>query len=372
MSERLEEIIRTRSLDFIIHELDLDREPVLRSRLRNLITIAERENRAQPIIDYLTNTELYTRGNLIRAVQSPDALASFLNQNPLRRNTLDHMLELVFELGIRDLEVLRLLTTAGANTLEFLMGAIYHGNLEVLEVLLRTGTNPNTNYVGDTPLLFAIDQQQTDAVKLLLDYGANPDMYVTNVTFEYSIPLTLSILHGNITLVNLLLEYGANVHVLNDMPLALAAERGYTEIVETLLNYGANAYIERISIERNHLDTIELLEPYQPNELANALVKASYGGFIEKIRRLLKTETLPDPALQLALINAVQLKNQDMILLLLEYCAPPVNETTTIINDDMNRRDFGLYKKIGDPVYGMLTDCRKKQLLRILRELKKK
>ena len=133
-----------------------------------------------------------------------------------------------------------------------LESAVSYGRVEVIELLLERGANPNyqneaghmslhhlCSHIGDGDWegLSEVDQasQREVIFKLLLRYGADPDMVQAS-----GMSLT---------------------------PLHLAAHNGYTGIVQQLLAAGADSGIQAsdgqtpldIAVRRNHLDIVNLL-----------------------------------------------------------------------------------------------------------------
>lgn len=109
------------------------------------------------------------------------------------------------------------------------------GNLELIKQLskinLDTVNTPNKS--GYTPLLIAGYRNQLDAVKMLLDLGAN-----VNANSEDGTVLTAASYKSNTALVKLLLEYQADVNVKNNAgttPLMFAIMTENEEIVKLLL-----------------------------------------------------------------------------------------------------------------------------------------
>ena len=62
------------------------------------------------------------------------------------------------------------------------MLAAFHGKLDRIEQLLRTGANIEARHESWKPLHAAIENWQTDAVHLLLDRGANPNALIDGWT----------------------------------------------------------------------------------------------------------------------------------------------------------------------------------------------
>lgn len=109
------------------------------------------------------------------------------------------------------------------------------GNVELIKQLSKV--NPDTintpNKSGYTPLIIAGYRNQLDAVKVLLDLGAN-----VNAVSEDGTVLTAACYKSNTALVKLLLEYHADVQVKNNAgttPLMFAIMAENEEIVKLLL-----------------------------------------------------------------------------------------------------------------------------------------
>jgi len=140
--------------------------------------------------------------------------------------------------------------------------AINHGRLEVAELLLSYGAPVNarvTTTIGGrssdlAPLEQAVQNNNKEMIKLLLERKANPNVYDINSKHT---PLMLASANSRLDIVELLLAHGAEVNVLanESTPLSLAqrnAERqpptpASKEIVELLLKHGAIEDLPRSS-----------------------------------------------------------------------------------------------------------------------------
>lgn len=97
----------------------------------------------------------------------------------------------------------------------------------------------------NTPLITALEYSNVKTVKLLLDYGANPNIYAGLSSLHCSLMFTSEypvewVLKGYVvpdrSKVKLLLEYGANPNIQNPLKHYVPAQR---DAVLTLLEYDA-------------------------------------------------------------------------------------------------------------------------------------
>lgn len=127
-------------------------------------------------------------------------------------------------------------------------------NVQILKKLLQKNIDPNVKDIdGITALEIAIQNNSTEAVKLLLKYGANVNIY-RNITNKYDnasqekltrIPLldALEQNSNNSELAGILIANGAKVNVSNQFqitPLHLATRHGNIIIIDRLLKKGAD------------------------------------------------------------------------------------------------------------------------------------
>ena len=140
-------------------------------------------------------------------------------------------------------------------------------HLEIVRILLQYNAEVNSsNEDGCTPLLTALSRENAlddggstsshqvsqgwkkgdlnivRLVRLLLDYGANVNVYDTS----RNTPLHFAASEGHFEVARMLLERGADIHSQNDerlTPLQRASQgmrEGHRDIVRLLLDYGAN------------------------------------------------------------------------------------------------------------------------------------
>ncbi|HEU0176394.1 MAG TPA: M56 family metallopeptidase [Blastocatellia bacterium] len=121
-----------------------------------------------------------------------------------------------------------------------LIRAAAAGDLAGIEELLRAGANVNCivspSEIG-SPLIGAARGGRLDAVRLLLDWGANPNLEAD------ATPLINAAEGGHVDVVSLLLDRGANIdHIDPECQNALirASEKGRLEVVKLLVARGAD------------------------------------------------------------------------------------------------------------------------------------
>ena len=134
-------------------------------------------------------------------------------------------------------------------TLTPLFFAIERGDKGIVEILLKNGAEPNTNFFKKvSPLSWAImrlkGEEQLGVVKTLIKYRAD----VNRVDQSGALPIHIAAGNGKIKLIKILIKNGADVNAKTNCemlhtqvtPLHLAAEGGYKKAVELLINYGAD------------------------------------------------------------------------------------------------------------------------------------
>ena len=150
-----------------------------------------------------------------------------------------------------------------------LINATIKGHRSIVLALLDHGVNINcTGYLGKTPLLFAIEKDQTATARLLLRRGANFNQADDNGRS----PLFLAARWCSDLVVKELLRAGASTDVRNldgETPLCLAAVRGDEKVVRALLEEGradrdaTNRFGDTpldLALEKGHKTVVEMLE----------------------------------------------------------------------------------------------------------------
>lgn len=123
--------------------------------------------------------------------------------------------------------------------------AVKKRDLKKAKELLEKGANPNAyDDLGETPLIYACLDGNTEMVKLLLEYKAKPNQYENNITCRNA--LHCAIYSKKVEIVKLLLDNGANPNKVEEgrdgfyTPIELAIMYDKSEdIFNLLLNKGA-------------------------------------------------------------------------------------------------------------------------------------
>ncbi len=226
------------------------------------------------------------------------------------------------------------------------------GSSRKLEMLLRNKADPNI-YESIPPLKMAAIQNRLEFVKLLLEYGADPNA----VDFFKSTALHSALEHNNTQMVRLLLEKGAKTGFLtNGKPLpnqnglselTIATIKKNKEAVELLLAHGAdpNQYNDQKfyplleAISAKEPETAELLVRAGANvnivlahnyTALHGAIEMGYNNLVELLLKngamtgLLSKDYSEDKFNGISeLSRAVILKNTDAVKLLLSAGADP-------------------------------------------------
>lgn len=151
-----------------------------------------------------------------------------------------------------------------------LMHAISKDEIDIAEVLIRAGADPNQTLNGVPALLSAADHDKEEIVKKLLEAKADPNAQdIKGLT-----ALMIAANNGNQDIVEELLEAGADPNLtLKDSKLSAlmtAAKKGYLEIVQLLLAAGADPTAKskdgktavQFAAEVNQKEVIKLILSY--------------------------------------------------------------------------------------------------------------
>lgn len=111
------------------------------------------------------------------------------------------------------------------------------GNVHRMRLLYLAGANVNSLSASGTPLFLAAGEGRLNAVRYLLDEGADVNLTGGNG----STALTEATYYGHLPVIKELLLRGANVNVVSTdgTPLDIAINRNHVEVIDLLKHYGA-------------------------------------------------------------------------------------------------------------------------------------
>jgi len=117
------------------------------------------------------------------------------------------------------------------------------GNIDLMNQDLALGLNPDITLNNDpkTALVYAVDNNKHEAVKLLLEHNANPNVKIRGTSY----PIIEASYAGYTEIVDLLIQYKADLNKRKQdgsgiTPLMFACIQGKKEIVQKLINANAD------------------------------------------------------------------------------------------------------------------------------------
>lgn len=121
----------------------------------------------------------------------------------------------------------------------------FGGHKEKLELILKTGINPNEKTLAkQSPLHSACSTNQFECAKLLLQYGVNKNFQ----NCYGDTPLHISVEQGNFEIIKLLLNQNVDLNIVNnhnETPLLCACRYGYLSIAHLLVAKGAHLWVNK-------------------------------------------------------------------------------------------------------------------------------
>lgn len=119
----------------------------------------------------------------------------------------------------------------------YFSSAATSGSVQRMRLLYLAGANVNSRGAAGAPLFLAAGAGRLNAVRYLLDEGADVDLPGVNG----NTPLGEATFYGHIPVIKELLLRGANVNAvsLDGTPLDIAAGRNNSEAIDLLKHYGA-------------------------------------------------------------------------------------------------------------------------------------
>lgn len=175
------------------------------------------------------------------------------------------------------------------------VAALCNDETEV-EKALTSGADidvPGSN--GVTPLVWAITSNNYDAVRLLLDNGADPNRFINFSKYKNDIyPITYAAIYSDYSINELMIKRGAKINPWNkgESPLMDVVSRGKIDVVRLFLENGADPnYMQGGIISVGIVLTgdpksLEILNILLDNGYCKTLEKI-YGGFVRDKERLI-------------------------------------------------------------------------------------
>ncbi|XP_076285931.1 transient receptor potential cation channel subfamily A member 1-like [Lasioglossum baleicum] len=205
----------------------------------------------------------------------------------------------------RDTKMIELLLTNGADIKEdpeVVCTAVMCGNLELVEDLLKNGTDVNmlngNIYYRNSLLHRAVNEKQVQMAKLLINYGANVNVKDT----REETPIVNAIQNRDTKMIELLLTNGADIK--EDPKVVCTAVRCRNlELVEDLLKNGADI---------NALDNM-----YFGNSFLHMAVKTKQVQMVKLLINYGANVNVKDSQGETPIVNAIQNRDKKMIELLL-------------------------------------------------------
>ena len=211
-----------------------------------------------------------------------------------------------YEVRHRNVEIVRMLLDYGARIndnelygLTIINNVIKHNLVDIIKLLIPKITNKT--YINKL-LIYAMDynhninpDERKDLVKLLLDYGANP-----NVDFDHfyssSTLLIRASAHGWVKIIKLLLDYGADINAIDGYG-STALMSGINEnnpnkfnTVKILLDYGADMNVTALSRHNIPYTALKLAQIKGYDDIAKLFIKKQKQQRKKK-RNLVKKQT---------------------------------------------------------------------------------
>ena len=203
-------------------------------------------------------------------------------------------------------------TTEGLTGITLLMKAAEHGNKEIVEMLIKAGSDVNVqDSDGITALMLSVNKGYKGIVEVLIQAGANVN--AKDKLRNTALMAAVEECHHK-ELIEMLIAAGTDVNVQNSngvTALGVAVIRGYTEIVKMLLARGANLHLT-----------------YKNNNTTGftALICAAQIGYKEIVKILIGAGAhvdAQDGFDRTALMHTVGMGHKEIVRILLENRANP-------------------------------------------------
>ena len=226
-----------------------------------------------------------------------------------------------------------------------LLWATYKVDHELVRALLKRGAKANiTNQYGSTPLTEAVKVNDLELVRMLLDAHADPNS--ANQDGQSALMLAASL--GSLEIAELLIAKGAGVNALEtyrgQTALMWAAAEKHPDLVTLLLAHHADFKVRAKYDDWSRQITSEPRAQFRPTGGLTALLYATRSGCLACAQALVKAGAdvnQPNPDGVTPLINAIDNRNFDIAMFLLDQSANPnpwdmTGRTALYVAVDMN------------------------------------
>jgi ankyrin repeat protein len=164
--------------------------------------------------------------------------------------------------------------------------ACENGNIEIVTELLNNGAEIDHSkyqkHQEDTfinPIYFAIQNNHTDIVKLMIEKGLDMEFIHLDMSYELKQPLQMAVDNDNVEIVSLLIKYGVDLSNWNGIfPFYDACSRGNHKIVQAFIDGGMRG-------DCTYDYQVQRYEDDDPRQTENVLMCAST---IEVVRILVE------------------------------------------------------------------------------------
>lgn len=202
--------------------------------------------------------------------ESPKDFIHLLQTNRHLASLLTPFLHGLHETALRDRGYLSALAWAAC-----------HGHLGLVRLALDKGANANAATTEGscfyTPLLWAVQGESEEVVKLLLERGAQINLGVPNFT-----ALHLATEKDDEEMIKLLLEHGANTELREDMGLTpLLIARG-KRAVRLLLDHGANIDARHVGPVNGGMTALHLAAMREQEPIVRLLLERGASILVDK------------------------------------------------------------------------------------------
>ncbi len=284
-----------------------------------------------------TVTPVWIHGDLRDAITTQDVdlvqrlIASGTNTNdPLPTRSYEiPVTPLELALKVNCLPIIQSLLTAGANpnappaqstSVHPLIWAAQQNQTNAMQLLLANGAVPNTCYNGSTPLKEAVSRNNIPMARMLLDAGADANL---------GAPLFLAVRGGHLGMVELLVGAGAHLEDLveHKTVLGLAASLGNAAMVQQLLLLGAEVNPPEctycysplfLGVKNGNLAVVRRLILAGAQLERNSFLTAVAEGYADIVREFLQADVTRSLNLREAITSAVQKGRAGIVRMLID------------------------------------------------------